>query len=322
MKSSSRLFPVRLSSAEARGDLLEDVYLIKPNNSPDKSVELAVTRLGSDSIDLNNAPPLVFFHGCYQNRQLWLGENDQSMAASLARQGFDVWIFETRGHGLSPVNDMVDRNTLIDYAQYDIPAVNAFISEVNAKPPVWLAYGEGFGALLMALAASTLAASDVCSVVGLGQPFPSGSLRRLPLAYHLAQMVQFSDSTNPEVGPEQEPKALRNQLWREQGVFGHRGRSIGVELWSRLSEFDIPIGILNDPGLGKYEPGLQKLINAGSVKTIASELDDGAIVPAHIHETLQGKVSQEKCWQAIEHWLESLGYRSDFLSAKQIAPAC
>ena len=46
MQSSSKLFPVALVSAELRGDLTEDVYLLKPGNSPDGSVALALTRLG------------------------------------------------------------------------------------------------------------------------------------------------------------------------------------------------------------------------------------------------------------------------------------
>ena len=46
MQSSSDLFPVALMSAEFRGDLSEDVYRLKPSNSPDFSVELALTRLG------------------------------------------------------------------------------------------------------------------------------------------------------------------------------------------------------------------------------------------------------------------------------------
>ena len=46
MQSSSNLFPVALISAERRGDLSEDVYRLKPGNSPDFTVEIAVTRLG------------------------------------------------------------------------------------------------------------------------------------------------------------------------------------------------------------------------------------------------------------------------------------
>ena len=46
MQSSSNLFPVALISAERRGDLSEDVYRLTPGNSPDGTVELAVTRLG------------------------------------------------------------------------------------------------------------------------------------------------------------------------------------------------------------------------------------------------------------------------------------
>ncbi|HBO0631188.1 TPA: alpha/beta hydrolase, partial [Pseudomonas aeruginosa] len=45
MQSSSRLFPVALVSAELRADLTEDIYRLKPGNSPDASVELVVTRL-------------------------------------------------------------------------------------------------------------------------------------------------------------------------------------------------------------------------------------------------------------------------------------
>ena len=44
MQSSSLLFPVALISAERRGDLSEDVYRLKPANSPDISGELVVTR--------------------------------------------------------------------------------------------------------------------------------------------------------------------------------------------------------------------------------------------------------------------------------------
>ena len=48
MQSSSQLFPVQLVSAEVIGSLVEDIYLLKPNNSADRSVELAVTRLSKN----------------------------------------------------------------------------------------------------------------------------------------------------------------------------------------------------------------------------------------------------------------------------------
>ncbi|NVL29003.1 alpha/beta hydrolase, partial [Pseudomonas syringae pv. actinidiae] len=45
-RAVASFFPVALISAERRGDLVEDVYRLKPANSPDPSVELVVTRLG------------------------------------------------------------------------------------------------------------------------------------------------------------------------------------------------------------------------------------------------------------------------------------
>lgn len=65
MQSSSQLFPVALISAERRGDLVEDVYRLKPANSPDASVELAVTRLGRvDQPDVRGTP-VILLHGSF-----------------------------------------------------------------------------------------------------------------------------------------------------------------------------------------------------------------------------------------------------------------
>jgi hypothetical protein len=47
MKSSSALFPVALMRAEVlSSELTEDTYLLKPNNSPDPSAQIALSRLG------------------------------------------------------------------------------------------------------------------------------------------------------------------------------------------------------------------------------------------------------------------------------------
>ncbi|RML86303.1 Esterase/lipase/thioesterase protein, partial [Pseudomonas savastanoi] len=69
MQSSSQLFPVALISAERRGDLVEDVYRLKPANSPDPSVELVVTRLGLvDQPDVRGIP-VILLHGSFSNRR-------------------------------------------------------------------------------------------------------------------------------------------------------------------------------------------------------------------------------------------------------------
>ena len=71
MQSSSHLFPVALISAERRGDLSEDVYRLKPANSPDISVELVVTRLGMADASQVRRVPVILLHGSFSNRRFW-----------------------------------------------------------------------------------------------------------------------------------------------------------------------------------------------------------------------------------------------------------
>ena len=71
MQSSSNLFPVALISAERRGDLSEDVYRLKPGNSPDGTVELAVTRLGLADEPAVRGVPVILLHGSFSNRRFW-----------------------------------------------------------------------------------------------------------------------------------------------------------------------------------------------------------------------------------------------------------
>ncbi|MER2298192.1 MAG: alpha/beta hydrolase, partial [Pseudomonas sp.] len=88
MQSSSNLFPVALLSAERRGDLSEDVYRIKAGNSPDASVELAVTRLGLADHGRAEGVPVILLHGSFSNRRFWYSPKGIGLGAELARAGF------------------------------------------------------------------------------------------------------------------------------------------------------------------------------------------------------------------------------------------
>ena len=81
MQSSSALFPVALHSAELRGDLAEDVYLLKPGNSPDSSVTLALTRVGLAGQQACRGEPVVLLHGSFSNRRFWLSPRGIGLAA-------------------------------------------------------------------------------------------------------------------------------------------------------------------------------------------------------------------------------------------------
>jgi len=168
MQSSSNLFPVALISAERRGDLSEDVYRLKPGNSPDGTVELAVTRLGLADVPENRGIAVILLHGSFSNRRFWYSPKGIGLGAYLARQGFDVWIPEMRGHGLSKRNHDYARNRVADYARYDLPAIGAFVREQSGQVPHWIGHSLGGTSLAAALGGRHLGAPAVASVALFG----------------------------------------------------------------------------------------------------------------------------------------------------------
>src|SRR3989344_2134123 len=150
MQSSSELFPVALISAELRGDLSEDVYRLKPGNSPDSSVELALTRLGRAGHEQVRGVPVILIPGSFSNRRFWYSPKCIGLGPYLARAGFDVWIAEMRGHGLSPRNIDYRKNRVTDYARYDLPAIAAFVHEQTGQAPHWI--GHSLGGITLAAA--------------------------------------------------------------------------------------------------------------------------------------------------------------------------
>jgi len=229
MQSSSRLFPVALLRAERCGDLSEDVYRIKAGNSPDPTVELAVTRLGlADHADRRGAP-VILLHGSFSNRRFWYSPKGIGLGATLARAGYDVWIPEMRGHGLSPRNQAYRHNTVADYARYDLPVINAFVTELSGQRPCWLGHSLGGITLAAALAERTLAPEDLAGVALFGSqvsraPWP---LRVAPFNW-LGRLLmrQLDHVSGPRLkrGPEDEPAGVALELLRWHGLRRRLGR--------------------------------------------------------------------------------------------------
>lgn len=136
MKSSSELFPVTLASAELNERWNEDTYLLKPNNSPDSTVEFALTRFSRSG----KAPhgSVLWLPHFLTGRTEWLDEW-AGVLEKLLDEGFDVWFLEWRGHGASPFNANWARNSLDEIAQCDLPAACEFVAEQTGEQPLVIA---------------------------------------------------------------------------------------------------------------------------------------------------------------------------------------
>lgn len=213
MLSSSQLFPVSLMRADFAGPLAEDVYQLNPGISPDISVRVAVTRV-TDPAWEGPRRPVILLHSEFHNRRQWLSPEGRGFAARLAGEGFDVWLPEMRGHGLSPVNTHWSSNTLSSMALEDWPALHAFVTEQSGLAPVWL--GVGVGGL--SLSYSFIQVPEIGDAAGLvlvdcptGHWFPGLSELSLKQRW-LARRRGYVDGPALNWGMEREPWALFAEL--------------------------------------------------------------------------------------------------------------
>ncbi len=236
MQSSSQLFPVQLVSAEVIGSFVEDIYLLKPNNSADRSVELAVTRLSKNnksmsSEDTQAGAPIVLLHGSFSNRRHWLSAEGEGVAAFLVEAGYDVWLPEMRGHGLSPINQGFANNSLGNVIEYDLPAVHRFVVEQTGQNITYIAEEMGGFSILSALALGAIGQQSVTSCIYIEE--------EKPLSLRLNTKI-----------------FAKNALWRSRrnGIVSGRRLGIGSEnesystvkqylCWQNRLAFNTPSGL-------------------------------------------------------------------------------
>lgn len=310
MQSSSTLFPVALLSAERRGDLSEDVYRIKAGNSPDPSVELALTRLGLASQASAQGVPVILLHGSFSNRRFWYSPKGIGLGAYLARAGFDVWIPEMRGHGLSPRNRQWQHNRVADYARFDLPVIGAFVQEQTGQAPHWVGHSLGGTTLAAALGGGYLGADEVASVALFGAQVSRvyWPLKVPPVAWSarvlLKRFAQLSGSRLKR-GPEDEPIGLALESLRWHKLFGRFGDKQD-DWWAGLAQVDVPL--LAVAGAADHQDPVwacRKLFEQlGGTRKQFLRLgrEEGFDAFGHV-DMLVSKAAQAQVWPLVEGWL-------------------
>ena len=224
MKSSSELFPVSLLRADAFSGLTEDVYLVKHNRDPDLSVQVAVSHLGYQNKQ-HSGVPVILLHGSFNNRGFWLSGVGEGLARHLLDQGFDVWMMDMRGHGMSPRNQDYRNNTQERYALYDLPAVAEFVHEKSGKAPVWLGHSLG-GVTIAAAVAGGLLRDEKCSgmVIIAAQAIRRPMYQWVPFASLAARtrvnMKGELDGRKLGLGQEAESAGIIDEYLARHSLFG------------------------------------------------------------------------------------------------------
>ncbi|EKT4524438.1 alpha/beta fold hydrolase [Pseudomonas putida] len=310
MQSSSTLFPVALLSAERRGDLSEDVYRIKAGNSPDPSVELAVTRLGLANQTSAQGVPVILLHGSFSNRRFWYSPKGIGLGAYLARAGFDVWIPEMRGHGMSPRNRQWRHNRVADYARFDLPVIGAFVQEQAGQAPHWVGHSLGGTTLAAALGGGYLGADEVASVALFGAQVSRvyWPLKVPPVAWSARVLLKrFAQLSGARLrrGPEDEPIGLALESLRWHKLFGRFGDKQD-DWWAGLAQVDVPL--LAVAGAADHQDPVwacRKLFEQlGGTRKQFLRLgrEEGFDAFGHV-DMLVSKAAQAQVWPLVEGWL-------------------
>ncbi|MEY8203456.1 MAG: alpha/beta fold hydrolase [Bermanella sp.] len=246
MKSSSSLFPVSLLRADLVAErFIEDTYLLKPNNSADNSVQIAVTRLGFQGSEDKAARgiPVVLLHGSFSNRSFWFSGGGKGFAKSLLEAGFDPWMVEARGHGDSPVNDHYRDNNVETYSRFDLPAVQDFILEQTQQNAFWIGHSLGGVTIATALAGGHLQAANVQGIVLFGaQVSRYPVLLNMPGVRLMAKLALLAKKRiyGKGMGPEHEPVGIAREFIRWSGLLGGWRSQKGGSYWLGLQELNIP----------------------------------------------------------------------------------
>ena len=311
MQSSSALFPVTLLSAELRGDLSEDIYLLKPGNSPDPSAELALTRLGPAD-QVRRGVPVILLHGSFSNRRFWYSPKNLGLGPFLARAGFDVWIAEMRGHGLSPRNRQYAQNTVAAYARYDLPAIGAFVTEQTQQTPHWIGHSLGGVTLAAALGGRHLDETGAASAALFGSQVSRAywPLKIPPLVWGLNLLLKrfrYLSGARLKRGPEDEPVGIALEILRWLRLFGRFGDGRD-DWWAGLAEMQVPLLVVTADGDDQdpawacrklYEHcamAPRAFLSLGKAQGFSSDF-------GHV-EMLIGKAAQAEVWPVVQHWLQ------------------
>ncbi len=239
------MFPVTLLRADLVANrFIEDTYLLKPNNSLDKSVQIAVTRLGfyQDSNE-NRGTPVILMHGSFSNRSFWFSPRGKGFAKSLLEAGFDPWMVEARGHGDSPENKEYLANNIELYAQYDAPAIQEFVYEQTQKKAFWVGHSLGGVTVATAVAGDYIDTSRISGVVLFGSQvsrFPM--LLRVPLLRAAARTLLLLKKriSGKGIGPEQEPVGIAKEFVRWAGLFSGWRSGAGGSYWAGMESKNLP----------------------------------------------------------------------------------
>lgn len=283
---------------------------IRKIKTPDGAI-LAMSRIKPKGASLLPFP-VILVHGSYSNRGFWISKKGEGLGPYLADQGFDVWIPELRGHGLSPKGPNFSAITAEDQIRHDLPAIQTAVHAITGAPCFWI--GHSFGGLFViaSLSAEWMRQDMVRGLVTFGSQISFGDryLKMPPVAWTISAFIRIMGhfpAPRLGLGPETEPAGAMRETIRWKQFRGRWATAAGRSYWDGLSAVSIPVltyaaaGDKNDPPAGCRK--LHKQLGGIDKMFIVLGRDNGFSKNFNHTDMVVSKEARLEVWPDMAAWM-------------------
>ncbi|MBW1897470.1 MAG: alpha/beta hydrolase [Deltaproteobacteria bacterium] len=297
------------SEIQKLGEISVEVCWIQTEDA----AEIAVSHI-KPRITEKNSLPVILLHGTYSKRNFWISPKGIGLGAYLAEQGFDVWIPELRGHGLSPKGERFSSITAEEQIRFDIPAINRFVTGQTKSSVSWICHSFAGVYTLASLSCGWLDQNSVSRLITFGSQISRGEsfLKIPPIAWICILILKIlGNFPAPKfgMGPEIESAGSMIEVIRWKGFRGKWTNSEGFCYWDGMDRIKIPIlsfaaaADTNDP-----PEGCRILFDSigSEQKTFTLLGKKNGFLKDYDHiGMVVSKESQTEIWPMVTNWLTS-----------------
>jgi alpha-beta hydrolase superfamily lysophospholipase len=213
-----------------KNSLPQPIFIKGKSNS-----QIALYRYANPS---STCPPVILTHGTFSNANIC-----SKLAEFLNANGFECWIYEWAGHGLSEYGDLYPDAE--EFALNDVPKViQAVFAETNITSCIWVAHSGGGFLPLIYMARNPHRQHEIKTIVGMGsQTTGAGKTWIGKISTRIVPLVikMFGKVPGPllGLGPEDEISGFLNQWcqWNRSGKWFGKDK---FNYYKAMREIHIP----------------------------------------------------------------------------------
>lgn len=289
-------------SSRADGPGAADVERI--DIAADDGVRLALHRTGP-----RNGTPVVLIPGTFSNHTFWLGTRGTGFARDLAQHGYEAWVLDPRGHGLSERPGRSDVWRFDDWARRDAPA--AIAAALASRVGFVIGHSAGGAAALVAISTRPDLRERMRGLAALGTPFPwlqpfsrigAHTLRTI------SKVLGRFPARALRLGPEDELAGVMIQ-WMDWNLARHWRGDDGTDYSRAIAALEVPLLVMA-AAADRWAPPpacralLDSVASTDRTWQLLARQTGFSRDFGHV-DMLVGRAARAEVWPLIRKWLDA-----------------